>query len=745
MADETVKVVIKGEDQATPAMRSVGGSLRNLGKIAKTLAVGAAAGIGAAGFAIGKLAMDAAAIEPIRESFQNLTASIGESAQAVVQSMRAASMGTMRDAELMRAANKLIAMGLAESAEEAGNLSEMAVTLGVAMGEEAGPALENFTLMMANQSIPRLDTFGISSGKVRERILELMAATEDMTREEAFKIAVMEQGAIAMGKVGDVSKTSAVTMAQLRTILGNLKDTVGTALLPVLAAVLGPLRDLAVTYGPMVQEWAEGFSGWLTTEGIPSTIQFGQNVVKWIGGAMRAIAPYMEIGRRILVQIGEALRFVQYIMAAGLENAFYRLQEAIEDVAPQWVVGAIGSIGEAIGWLKDVVPGGVEAIMQFGQQAQQWIQGVALPAVMQFASVAIPVLVGFGQQVYQIFTGQVIPTVQQMVTWFRDNIPQAIATMVGVWGTISAAVAPAVASLVGAVLPAFQEIVGVIRNEAGPTLEVLRGLWEALQPTLSAVAVVVGGVLAVAFTTLVGVIQGLVQGAAGGFQGFVMVIQGAIQVVTGILQVFTGFVQLIVGLIRGDTEQMTMAWEMMKVGVIGIVQGLGTAIEGAFRATFGFVLGFLEGFVSGFLKTLGGLLKAVLGQKPDWIDAGEELIKGLIEGIKAMAEAAVEAAKGVVSSAIAAAKSLLGIGSPSKVMAQMGGQMMEGLMAGLEGVIPTAQVAMTVAGGGMGAMQQKVMIVAPVMVQGDRYTTPGGQMDYRSLGDLILSVNERLR
>ena len=51
--------------------------------------------------------------------------------------------------------------------------------------------VSDFALMLANQSLPRLDNFGISSGKVRARIEELMSTVAGMTRETAFMQAVM--------------------------------------------------------------------------------------------------------------------------------------------------------------------------------------------------------------------------------------------------------------------------------------------------------------------------------------------------------------------------------------------------------------------------------------------------------------------------------------------------------------------------------------------------------------------------
>lgn len=50
---------------------------------------------------------------------------------------------------------------------------------------------------------------GISSGAVLARINELMEATAGLMREEAFNIAVMEQAAVIMERVGEQGEGTA--------------------------------------------------------------------------------------------------------------------------------------------------------------------------------------------------------------------------------------------------------------------------------------------------------------------------------------------------------------------------------------------------------------------------------------------------------------------------------------------------------------------------------------------------------
>lgn len=136
-------------------------------------------------------------------SFRNLSLSAGESADVIINKMRMATNGMVADSELMLSTNRFLAMGLADTGSEAAKLAEIAVTLGTAFGRDASASMEEFALLLANQSIPRLDTFGISAAKVRQRIEELQAATPELTRETAFMQAVMEEAAVSMSKLGD--------------------------------------------------------------------------------------------------------------------------------------------------------------------------------------------------------------------------------------------------------------------------------------------------------------------------------------------------------------------------------------------------------------------------------------------------------------------------------------------------------------------------------------------------------------
>lgn len=188
-----------------------------LGDVAKTV-MGAAI-VQAAAKATAEIIRTGVEVQRVRGLFENLGGTGDDMA-----GLRQATRGMMDDTTAMASASKLMTMGLAENVTEAGKLIEVASQLGSAMGVDAQSAIENFTLMLANQSVLRLDTFGISSGRVKVRIEELQAAFPGMTREAAFTKATLEEAATTMKRVGEQGDSAAAAMMRQQSAVKNLKD-----------------------------------------------------------------------------------------------------------------------------------------------------------------------------------------------------------------------------------------------------------------------------------------------------------------------------------------------------------------------------------------------------------------------------------------------------------------------------------------------------------------------------------------
>lgn len=210
---------------------------------------------------------EGAKIQAAQATFENLAASIDTTATALNTQLRQATGGMVSDADLMVAANRFVAMGLANTQQEAGELANIATQLGVAFRGDAVTGMEELALMLANQSIPRLDSFGVSAGQVRSRIKELMEANQGMSRETAFMTAFMEQAEVTMNKIGDASETVAgqlsVAEANAKNFSDAFKATFSEELIANINAVAGGVfetQEKSASFGETLAKIATNVS-----------------------------------------------------------------------------------------------------------------------------------------------------------------------------------------------------------------------------------------------------------------------------------------------------------------------------------------------------------------------------------------------------------------------------------------------------------------------------------------------------
>lgn len=156
--------------------------------------------------------------------FENITRPIGDS-QMVLESLRSTTRGVVDDMTLMQGANQFLRMGLAGNNDELQRLIGMAVQLKKPT-ESVTEAIDNFGLMMANQSVLRLDSFGLSSARVRAEI-ERLTTSLGITREEAFKLAVLSEGEKALMALGGAVAANVTQWDKLGVSISNVMNKIG--------------------------------------------------------------------------------------------------------------------------------------------------------------------------------------------------------------------------------------------------------------------------------------------------------------------------------------------------------------------------------------------------------------------------------------------------------------------------------------------------------------------------------------
>jgi len=217
------------EREANGLERSLGGATKATGVFSSALGMLGAVGITASISGIAKLGVELGQLgESAQRSGLYFQAFSGSSEVAAenLKAMQAATGGALTSVQAMQAASKLLSMGLAGNAAELEKVAHMAVMLG-GDTRSASEAINEFSLLLANQSILRLDTFGISGARVRERIEELMEANKGLSRETAFMTAVMEEGSAKVKLLEDAGVQAAASTDMLKASVAELKIELG--------------------------------------------------------------------------------------------------------------------------------------------------------------------------------------------------------------------------------------------------------------------------------------------------------------------------------------------------------------------------------------------------------------------------------------------------------------------------------------------------------------------------------------
>lgn len=259
--------------------------------------------------------------------------------------------------------------------------------------------------------------------------------------------------------------------------------------------------------------------------------------------------------------------------------------------------------------------------------------------------------------------------------------------------------------------------------------QALQGMGDLFAPLVPALLEMAPGLLQSFTTMLVQLANGIPQalpsiiaGAAQLFQGLLLaLIQVMPQLTTGLMTALSNLVMMLIAnvpnFLQGALDMFNTLWQaIITVGpevLSNIISLLGQLLANVaaqapgMLVSAGQLLGQLAAAiinaVPDAITAIAGLLQQVFDQVSnfDLLQAGIDLMQGLIDGIASMASQVWNAVTGAVQGAIDGALSLLGIASPSKVFRQIGEYTMEGFAEGIDDASAQARLAVADATAGI--------------------------------------------
>ena len=285
-----------------------------------------------------------------------------------------------------------------------------------------------------------------------------------------------------------------------------------------------------------------------------------------------------------------------------------------------------------------------------------------LPTAMTIVQPVIDTIVSIVQGLIAIFTG---PEMQSIA----GNVMQIFGVVAQVFGT-----------LIGAIAPIIGQIIESVQRLMPPIAVAVQMITDTLtNPTLTAAFNNIAALFSVVGQLIVQLAEIYIAALIAKFTELWPTVETVINaigtVINAVVPTITGIIQSLVMYLNGDTAgALTNLQNVFSTAWAGIQTAVQTGIDG---------------------------VKAKL---QEWIDGaaqfGSDLVAGIASGISSSAGKIADAAKNAANSALESAKKLLGIASPSKVMAkQVGLPIGQGMAAGIMESIPAIRGAMAVSTG----------------------------------------------
>lgn len=190
------------------------------------------------------------AARTVRTSFESVAGSRGADPAAMLTELRKATRSTAADLELMRRATFALNAGLPATAQQMGELANIARRLGAAVGVGAAQSFERLADGIAKGRSQTLQELGIMTRRtdaLREWERQTGRNSAALSEQEKVLIhlaAVLEEGREKVQAMGEEADEAATPVQQLSTLLANFRDSTAEAI-----SSSTPVVDLLTSIG----------------------------------------------------------------------------------------------------------------------------------------------------------------------------------------------------------------------------------------------------------------------------------------------------------------------------------------------------------------------------------------------------------------------------------------------------------------------------------------------------------------
>lgn len=565
--------------------------------------------------------------------------------------------------------------------------------------DEASDALDDLGDDAQQTGTSLRDAF--AGGAIAGGIQSLISGISSLVDQTTEYRKIMGTLEVSSQKAGYSADQTATSYRQLYGVIGDDQQS---------ATALANLQALGVSQDQLTMFIDGTIGAWATygdsipidslSEAINETAQAGvvtgtfADVLNWAGTSEdefneklaacsteseRANLILQELQNQGLIGAAEAWRENNEAMVASNEA-----QLAMND--------SLASIGETLSPLVTMLTTGLAAALEAIQPAIQFI--------VDNAGVIIAAIAGISAGIAAMNLG----SIAGLITGIGSSITGLIATIGGPITLVVAAISGIAAALIylwntnetfrTAILTIWENITMIFQT----AWQNIQMVWSAAQPFFQAIGTaiqtvfsVVASVISAVFSAAYTAVTTIWSAAVGFFQG----------VWNGIQTVFSVVASVLGGFFSAAWSAIQAVWNT----VVGFFQGVWSGIQNAFSSVQSFFSNAftsaknavqnawsgISGFFSGKWSEIKGVFSDVWSA---FSSIGSNIVNGIKSGVAGAWDSLTGWLREKVNGLVSGVKGFLGIASPSKVFAEIGGYMAEGMAVGIEKGMPEAVDAM---------------------------------------------------
>lgn len=536
----------------------------------------------------------------------------------------------------------------------------------IQLGKALGDPLKGYTA---------LQRVGVTfSEQQKEQIKHFMAVGDVAGAQNVILKEMNKEFGGSAAAAGEANGGLSILKAQF----DNMKQTVGQAVIPILLKLMDALKPITSAIG----------------EDLPKAIKFVQGIFKqWSPVINQIVGDAKELGDIFMKSLKPGLETItnSFKNAHGPGLSMSDVMRAIHDIMKQ-VAPIVKQLGAVFGQLAQwFVSTGLPAIRQFGDfmknsllpilsQLGGFILTTVVPAIGSIANFIITQVIPAAEKFATWFGVKIMPIVEKLVQTFTQNVLPALEQVVG---TILSKLVPALEKLIGAIAPILVPILGVLgfilQHVVGPALSLVINIISFLVTALADIIGTVGDVL--------GAIGDFVGGVLGFFGNLFDELLGHSiipDLINGIISFFGQLPGKVLGIIGTFVGNLLGKIGELKDSFLGHIIALRVQVVGHFND--------LKAKAYKIIMNLKDQIVTTIQELPDKFKTiGQNIIKAITDAIDP--SKLINKLIKMASDALNGVKNIFGIKSPSKEFANIGMNLSQGLINGVQSLDVAGAVA----------------------------------------------------